>query len=372
MNPIFQFGTSRFLQAHVDLFVSEAQEHGDALGGITIVQTSESAESARRIAAFNRQDGFPVRIRGWQNGAAIDVEQRVTSVTEALQTGRDWSLIRERVAGEITVILSNTGDSGFQLSTDDNAALLQSNIAPVSFPAKLLVLLHGRFQRNAAPITLFPCELVTRNGDVLRELVVGIAREWQMSADFLAYLQQSCIWVNSLVDRIVSAPIDPIGAVAEPYALWAIEGQPGMVLPCRHPQIIVTDNLDRYVRLKLFLLNLGHTYLAEQWLTCNRPADETVLQAMSDAALLAQLNAVWEEEVLPIFIALDEESLTRDYLAQVKERFCNPFLAHRLSDIAQHHLEKKQRRFTPVLALAAELGLAIPQRRLRLALGEDQ
>jgi tagaturonate reductase len=28
-NPILQFGTSRFLQAHVDLFVSQALERGD-------------------------------------------------------------------------------------------------------------------------------------------------------------------------------------------------------------------------------------------------------------------------------------------------------------------------------------------------------
>jgi tagaturonate reductase len=40
-HPILQFGTSRFLQAHVDLFVSEAAERGEALGGITVVQSTE-------------------------------------------------------------------------------------------------------------------------------------------------------------------------------------------------------------------------------------------------------------------------------------------------------------------------------------------
>lgn len=368
MNPILQFGTSRFLQAHADLFVSEAQGSGAALGGITVVQTSDSAQSARRVEAFNRADGFPVRIRGWQNGTAIDVEQRVTSVTEALQANRDWSLIRQRVAGGVQVILSNTADQGYQLSSTDYPALLDGGVAPSSFPAKLLVLLHARFQRNRAPITLLPCELVTRNGDVLRGLVTALAREWKMSAGFLAYLEHGCIWVNSLVDRIVSEPIEPIGAVAEPYALWAIEHQPNMTLPCRHPQMVVTDNLDRYERLKLFLLNLGHSYLAEQWLQRAGGGDATVLQAMSDGAATMQLEAVWEEEVLPVFSALGEEVVARDYLEQVRERFRNPFLAHRLSDIAQNHAEKKNRRFTPVIALAAQLGLQIPQRRLRAAL----
>ena len=67
-----------------------------------------------------------------------------------------------------------------------------------------------------------------------------------------------CLWVNSLVDRIVSEPLEPLGAVAEPYALWAIENRPGLEPPCRHADVVVTDDLKRYERLKLFLLNLGH------------------------------------------------------------------------------------------------------------------
>ena len=39
------------------------------------------------------------------------------------------------------------------------------------------------------------------------------------------------------LDRIVSEPIEPVGAVAEPYALWAIEAQPGLVAPTAHPAI---------------------------------------------------------------------------------------------------------------------------------------
>ena len=34
--PILQFGASRFLQAHVDLFVSEALPRGEAMGRIAV------------------------------------------------------------------------------------------------------------------------------------------------------------------------------------------------------------------------------------------------------------------------------------------------------------------------------------------------
>jgi tagaturonate reductase len=80
---------------------------------------------------------------------------------------------------------------------------------------------------------------------------------------------------------------------------------------------------------------------------------------------------VWEEEVLPVFAALGEEAMAREYVQQVRERFCNPFLAHRLSDIAQNHAEKKKRRFEPVIGLARQLGLSIPQSRLRAALSGE-
>ena len=366
--PILQFGTSRFLQAHVDLFVHQALEQGQALGRITVVQTTGSAASARRVAAFNAPGGYPVRIRGRAGDTVIEQEHRVTSIAAGLHADRDWAAIRELVATSIQVIVSNTGDRGYELSDHDGPALLDAPTAPRGFPAKLLVLLHQRYLRGAAPLTLYPCELVASNGDVLRDVVRQLARAWGLEAGFVAYLGKGCVWVNSLVDRIVSEAIEPAGAVAEPYAIWVIEAKRKMVLPCVHPQIVVTDKLEPYERRKLFLLNLGHTFLAEHWLQYQRPKDETVLQAMSDPKPRTELEALWEQEVLPVFDALGEADTARDYLAQVRDRFCNPFLAHRLADIAQNHEEKKRRRLRPVVALANELQLPLAQPRLRAAL----
>ena len=372
LNPILQFGTSRFLQAHADLFVSEAAQSGQALGNITIVQTTNSAQGAARVAAFREASGYPVRIRGWQNGAQVDDERRVHAVTQAWQTGSDWPQVRA-AAVAARVILSNTGDTGYQLSDADHAGLVDGDVAPHSFPAKLLVLLHRRYAEGAAPVTIYPCELVVDNGTVLRELIVNLARQWQLDAAFIAYLETGCVWINSLVDRIVSEPIEPIGAVAEPYALWAIEAQAGMVLPCSHPQLVVTASLREYEQRKLFLLNLGHTYLAQLWLEQGSPASMTVREAMQDSAMLAALDALWQTEVLPVFAAMGtrEGEAAMAYLEQVKERFNNPFLAHRLADIAQNHGEKIRRRMAPVVALAQQLcpTLAQPHLRALLATG---
>jgi tagaturonate reductase len=220
-------------------------------------------------------------------------------------------------------------------------------------------------------MTVLPCELVARNGDTLREIVAGLASGWGAPAGFVAYLREQCVWVNSLVDRIVSAPLHPAGAIAEPYALWAIERHPRMVLPCSHPAIVLTDELAAFERLKLWLLNLAHSVLAECWLLEGRSPGETVLEAMLDAARRARLEGVWRDEVLPVFDALGQGDAARAYLDGLRERLLNPFLAHRLSDIAQNHAQKKQRRFAPVIEAAARAGLPIRQPWLRRALAAD-
>jgi len=89
---------------------------------------------------------------------------------------------------------------------------------------------------------------------------------------------------------------------------------------------------------------------------------------MNDPDMRAGLEALWQEEVLPLFEALGKGADARAYLVELRERLLNPYLAHRLADIAQNHAQKKQRRFAPVVALAGELGLDLAQPRLRAAL----
>ncbi|WP_028229524.1 mannitol dehydrogenase family protein [Paraburkholderia ferrariae] len=367
--PILQFGTSRFLQAHADLFIAEALREGRALGRVTVVQTTSNPASRSRIDALREHRRYPVRIRGLQQGKSIDETREGDAIAEALDANVDWAVVRERFARDARVVISNTGDTGYARFAEDGADLLGPGArVPRGFVAKLVVLLKARFDAGAAPLTLYPCELLTRNGDTLRALVMELAREWKASPDFVDYLGRGCVWVNSLVDRIVSEPIQPVGAIAEPYALWAIERQDAMVLPCEHEAMIVTDDLDHYLRLKLLLLNLGHTYLAERWLADSRPADENTLHAMNDPALRGELEALWRDEVVLVFDALGQGAAARAYLDTLRERFCNPFLDHRLADIARNHEEKKARRFAPVIELARELGLDLAQPRLHAAL----
>jgi len=363
--PILQFGTGRFLQAHVDLMVAQAAARGQALGGITVVQSTSSLESSARLAAMQRLDGFAVRIRGLRDGQVVDEQERVDCIREGLRAQDQWPAVSQAFV-QAGVVVSNTADAGFTLDAADDASLLDGGRVPRSYPAKLVILLRDRWLANPdVPLTLLPTELVSRNGDVLRGLVAGLARAWGMRATFIDYVERHCTWANSLVDRIVSAPLQPVGAIAEPYALWAVERQPRLRLPCEHPAIQLCEDLVPRERLKLFVLNLAHTWLAGQWLSGRFPQVRTVLDAMHEPELRDALEDLWLDEVLPVFVALGMEDEARSYIDVVRDRLCNPFLAHALADIASNHEEKVKRRVRALLDLADATRVAPTQRRLR-------
>lgn len=358
ITPILQFGTSRFLQAHADLFLSEGEA---ALGPVTVVQSSGDAGRSRRLAALADPAGFPVRVQGMEAGRVIDATARVTCIARALDTGRDWGEICRIGAEEAQIILSNTSEKGFVPQSADS---LHEFHQAMSFPAKLTHLLRARLHRSGAPIQVMPTELVARNGDVLRARVLEIAGA--LSPDLAGWIAGQVTFVNSLVDRIVSAPLEPAGAVAEPYALWAIEDCPGLIAPCRHPAVQIVRALGPIERRKLHILNLGHTWMVAEWQ--QRGGVDFVREVMADGAWRAALESLYAEEVLPVFAAAGDAAAPA-YVAATLDRFANPFLDHRLSDIAQNHAEKLDRRIGAFLNWAKDLGLEGRQPRLAAVLG---
>ena len=341
---IIQFGTSRFLQAHVDLFVHEARAAGQAVGPITVVQTTRAAARAGRVRAFGRPGGYPVILRGIENGAPVDRRVAVTSVDRGLSAAEDWAELSELFARDADVIVSNTGDTGYEIAEADRGAALLSGEAPRGFPAILTALLHTRWRAGGRPLTALPCELVNHNGRMLRAAVLDLAAGSGAPADFGDWISREVIFADSLVDRIVSEPLEPIGAVAEPYALWVIARQPGLVAPFEHPSLVLADDLEPFERLKLHILNLGHTALADRWLSEGRAPDETVRALLADPATRGWLEDLYAREVVPGFAARGMGPAATDYVATTLERFLNPYLDHRVADIAQNHATKIARR----------------------------
>lgn len=68
MTRVLQFGTSRFLQAHSNLFLHEACEAGRDSGTVAVVKTTSGAALAGRVQPVADPAGFPVHLRGFTSG----------------------------------------------------------------------------------------------------------------------------------------------------------------------------------------------------------------------------------------------------------------------------------------------------------------
>ena len=100
-------------------------------------------------------------------------------------------------------------------------------------------------------------------------------------------------------------------------------------------------HIDAYSLRKVRILNGAHTALVQKALG----QVETVLEAMQDESLRAWLEELMMEEIVPT--VRDRVEDAAGFAQATLERFSNPFLHHRLEDIALHHEVKVKVRLLP-------------------------
>jgi tagaturonate reductase len=341
---VLQFGTGKFLRAFVDLFVHELNQQDSPLGRIVVVQSMGS----ERAGAFSDSAGrYRVALRGLRDGRPVDETVQVESVSRALTAADDWLQVLEvGRGGALKAIVSNVTEAGYALDPDEKSA----DSPPRSFPGKLLAVLRARFEARLPGVSILPCELLDDNARRLLELVVQTAQRWELSSNLIDWVRSECTWHNTLVDRIVSAPApddplgadDPLFAVAEPFALWLVEGSPGPRELLNHPAVQQVDRLEPYHLRKVRILNGAHTALVAKAL----PAGfEIVRDAVLDPEIGSWLKRLLFDEIVPTLEDRTEDP--KGFAQEVLERFANPFLDHRLADIALHQDVKIKTRLVP-------------------------
>jgi tagaturonate reductase len=344
---ILQFGAGKFLRSFADLFVYQANQQGQAVGRIVVAQTTGDG----RADALTKQEGrYHVLVRGLEYGVRVERVEEVGSISRALSAKKDWDVLRDFARWRhLRYVLSNTTEAGYDLDPGDQPG----DAPPRSFPAKLLLLLKDRFDAHLPGVTLIPCELLEHNADKLLTVVLQLAQTWGFSQAFKNWLQSECVWLNTLVDRIVAATptdhtlfqTDPLLTAAEPFAFWAIQEKPKAGPFIRHPAVVRAADIQPYFLRKVRILNAAHTALV-----CKAAplGFRTVREAVEDAEVAAWLNRLLFEEIVPVLEGRVDGPDT--FARQTLERFRNPFLEHKLSDIALHHETKVKVRLAPTRA----------------------
>ena len=366
---VLQFGSGRFLRAFADLFIHHGNAEGQAIGRVVIVQST--AGGAGRTEGLNRQLGrYHVAVRGYENGEIVDRVEVCESVSRVLSAATAWPEVLELARSpQLHTVLSNTTEAGYTLDMED----MPTDAVPRSFPAKLLAVLKARADAGLPGLTVIPCELIEGNALLLKAKVLDLAVRWGYGKELLTWLAEECVWLHTLVDRIVTGtpaghPLlatDPLLIAAEPFAFFALEDHPRSGFRLKHPAITRTPAVEPYFLRKVRILNAAHTALLIEAV----PRGFTIVRdAVNDPDLGAWLARLLAEEIVPTLEGR-VDSATR-FAAQTLERFKNPFLDHRFADIALHHASKIAVRLESTAAeYAAKFGSAPPLLSAAIAAG---
>ncbi|MFK7696079.1 tagaturonate reductase [Paenibacillus sp. HJGM_3] len=379
---VLQIGEGNFLRGFVDWMLHVCREQGLYAGSVAVTQPRPSGKA--KIETLARQDGlYTLVTRGIENGERVERKELITIVAQAFDPYSDWqAFLALADSHELEVVVSNTTEAGLVYRPEPYV-----EGEPIqSFPGKVAALLYRRYRtfRGAAGrgLVFLPCELLERNGDELKACVLRYLEDWALpdGAACREWVLRENRFLNSLVDRIVTGHpgeeqanawfaewgyTDAMVNTAEPYHFWAIEGEPELeaLLPLRQAglNVVWTDDLKPFQLRKVRILNGAHTLMTPLGLLYGL---EHVGDLIEHPEFGPFVEAAVGEEIIPA-VPMPEAEL-RAFAAAAFERFRNPYIRHRLADIAMNSVSKFKTRLLPVLVQAADSGQPLP-RRLVLA-----
>lgn len=371
---MLQIGEGNFLRGFVDWMINECRRQGLFKGSIAVTQPRQSGKP--KIEALAGQEGlYTLVIRGIENGESVERKELITVFSQVFDPYTEWKhMIELALSPDLQFVVSNTTEAGLVYRPE---ALIEGK-AVESFPGKIAYLLYRRFMHYNGEadkgLILLPCELIERNGDVLRDAVLQYAKDWHLPETFKDWVQSHNRFLNSLVDRIVTGYPDKQQAeawftewgykdellsTAEPYHLWAIEAESGMdtLLPFQEAGLNVhwVDDLKPYQQRKVRILNGAHTLMTPLGLL--HEVDH-VRELMENELLGSFVRETVLKHIIPTLPYPEDEM--KEYAGAVFERYSNPYIRHRLSDIAMNSISKFKVRVLPSLAYYAERGERIP------------
>ena len=291
-------------------------------------------------------------------------------------------------------MFSNTTEAGIEYKPEPYTPGVCQN----TYPAKLTSLVFERwkaFSGDAAKGLIFiPCELIDKNGATLKTHMLHYASDWGFPQEFSAWLENSCLFINTLVDRIVAgyprAEAEKICAelgyqdnlldCGEIFHFFVMEGPESVLreLPLKECglNVVVTDNQTPYRTRKVRFLNGAHTANV----LASILGGLTFVDEMMNDPVFGKMvrKAIYGE----IFHTVDLPENEKQFFADsIVERFLNPFAQHRLLSISLNSVSKWKVRVLPSLLdytkLKGELpavlafSLAALLRFYRLTVSED-
>ncbi|SMB91593.1 tagaturonate reductase [Thermanaeromonas toyohensis ToBE] len=370
---VIQFGEGNFLRAFVDWMFHRLNKEGLFNGRVVVVQPLPQG----LVDKLNEQDGlYTLLLYGYQEGKLVEKREIIGSISRALNSYTQWEEVLACATNpDLEFIISNTTEAGIAYDPEDRLELNP----PRSFPGKITAFLYRRFQHFQGDppkgMILLPCELIDRNGDNLKRIVLQLAQDWGLPVEFREWVDQYNLFLNTLVDRVVPGYPrdraemlaqelgyrDDLMVVGELFHLWVIEGPEEIKekLPFHRAglNVIWTSDLTPYRTRKVRILNGIHTATAAPAFLAGV---DTVREAVEHPVWGSFMKEAIFEEIIPS-MDLDMEML-KEFAREVLERFRNPYIIHYWQSILLNTTSKYQTRVLPSILGYLERKGALPLR----------
>ncbi|MCS3843588.1 mannitol dehydrogenase family protein [Microbacterium sp. AK031] len=342
---IAHLGVGAFHRAHQAWYTEVANRAGGEQWGISAF-TGRRPEAALALVAQDCRYDLVVR------GADRDTVEHISAIVDAHDGGDSaaWRAALGAVA-VVTVTMTEPAYHPGDVQRARDAASLTSGDLPESAVGRIVDGLRARRRAGNGALAIVSCDNLDRNGEILRQEVLTLTA--LVDPELAAWINTEVSFVSSMVDRITPAatdalPIevtdDPCAVVTEPASAWVLAGE----FPAGRPSWELAgaqfvDDITPFEKRKLWLLNAGHTLLANLGLLRGHA---TVAEAMADPVCRDALEALWDDAAAVLPFESEEIDSGR---AIVTQRFENARIRHALAQIAGDSDVKLRVRVIPVI-----------------------
>jgi len=330
---VVHLGLGAFHRAHQAMVFDQLLRHGDMRWGIHGVGMTQ----AGLVNKLRAQDGlYAVRVAGangiewhvpgalWQTSVATTERQNVLNAIAAPSTR--W----------ITLTVTEKGYT----------------------PVLAQLLIDGLRLRHAAGLaglTIASCDNLQGNGHKLKAIIHATASS--QDAELMTWIDASCAFPCSMVDRIVPAATDEVAAAAkealgmqdecalstETFWEWVIEDNfvdPSDAALLSRCGVRVTSKVHSYEEAKLRMLNGSHSAMALMGAITGRAH---IADCIGSEHIQEFVHRLMTQEVAPHLSRAD----WADYRDALIQRFGNPYLKHSVHQIATDSSQKIPQRWPP-------------------------
>ncbi|MEY2926436.1 MAG: hypothetical protein RL367_913 [Pseudomonadota bacterium] len=358
---IVHFGIGAFHRAHQAVYTDDAMNADAGDWGIVGV----SLRSEMVAGQLNPQNGlYTVNDRS----AAGSKPRLIGAVKQVVVAPLQPEALVAALAAPATHIVSFTiTEKGYCRAPDGSLDLNLNN--SVSVYSYLAAAIRRRRDAGLSGLTLLSCDNLARNGAQLERLMtdylVGNA------PDLIDWFAAHCACPSTMVDRIVPATTDADRAgietllglhdeaavITEPFSQWVIEDRFAGPRPAWEKHgAQMTNDVAPFETAKLRMLNGAHSALAYLGLLRGH---EFVHQAIADPEITPLIDRLMRDEAATSLASAPGQDLTA-YADALTQRFKNPALNHRLSQIAMDGSQKIPQRWLETLAHHQQLGRQCP------------